>query len=339
MNLPPSTGRRLVFPSGKKVEIETFSLPAPAAGQVLVETIRSLMSTGTETIVYNRKFDPGTHWDRWVRYPFYPGYASVGVVRAVGEGVSAPKIGDRVAYRVGHRSHQVLKAGECYPVPAGVSADAAVWFPLAKIAGHGVRAANIRLGDAVVVIGAGPIGQMAVRWARANGAGKVVSLDLAEARLTMAEAAGALPVDAKNGREIDTITGLLHGARPPIVIDSTGNAAVLKTAFSLVADGGVVVLLGDTGSPGSQVLTGDVITRGLRLVGAHDAHNSPEWNNAVAAGHFFTFLRDGRFSVEGLNTHHFGPGDCGAAYALASEDRLGTMGILFDWAEPPSVDS
>ena len=45
--------------------------------------------SGTETIVYSRKFDPNTHWDNWVRYPFYPGYASVGVVRSVGGGASA----------------------------------------------------------------------------------------------------------------------------------------------------------------------------------------------------------------------------------------------------------
>src|SRR5690606_22117922 len=103
--------------------------------------------------------------------------------------------------------------------------------------------------------------------------------------------------------------------------------------FSLVADGGVVVLLGDAGSPGSQTLTRDVITRGLRLVGTHDAHNSPGWNNTVAAENFFGFLADGRFSVEGLNTHHFRPEECEKAYALASGDRLRTMGILFDWSD------
>jgi len=336
METPPATGRRLVFPSPEKVEIEPFPLRAPAAGEVLVGMTRSLLSTGTETIAYSRKFDPGTHWDDWVRYPFHPGYASVGVVLAVGRDVTAPKIGDCVACRIGHRSHEVMKAGECYPVPPGVHPDAAAWFPLAKIAGHGVRAAGIGLGDAVVVIGAGPIGQMAIRWALACGAGKGIILDLTESRLDMAKAAGAIPVLAEPGKEVEAVTAILGGERPPVVIDSTGNAAVLKTAFALVANGGTVVLLGDTGSPGAQTLTSDVITRGLRLVGAHDAHNSPAWNNAVAAGHFFTFLQGGRFSVEGLNTHHFRPEDCKEAYALATRDRLRTMGILFDWADPSS---
>ncbi|HEY9248181.1 MAG TPA: alcohol dehydrogenase catalytic domain-containing protein, partial [Rariglobus sp.] len=158
MKTIPSAGRRLMFPAAKQVVLESFPLTDPAPGEVVVETISSLLSTGTETICYNRKFDPGTHWDNWVKYPFYPGYATVGTVLAAGEGVTSLKAGDRVAHRAGHRSHAVIKAEECYRVPAGVNAGDAVWFPLAKIAGHGVRAAGITLGDAVVVIGAGPIG-------------------------------------------------------------------------------------------------------------------------------------------------------------------------------------
>lgn len=325
------TPRRLVFPSGKNVEVETFSLPAPAEGEVLVASLRSLLSTGTETIVYNRKFDPGTHWDNWIKYPFHPGYATIGDVIATGPGVTSLKVGDRVAHRAGHCSHAVRKADECYLVPEGVSPDDAVWFPLAKIAGHGVRAAHLELGDSVVVIGAGPIGQMAARWSLANGAGKVVVLDLAETRLKMAAAAGAIPVQAAAEQALEAVKAAFDGARPRVVIDSTGNAAVLRTAFSLAADFGTVVLLGDTGSPGSQTLTGDVITRGLRLVGAHDVHNTPAWNNPVSARHFFTFVKGGRFPMSGLNTHFFRPGACKEAYTLASEDRLRTMGVLFDW--------
>jgi 2-desacetyl-2-hydroxyethyl bacteriochlorophyllide A dehydrogenase len=333
MTPPSPPARRLAFTAQETVVLEPFAPPAPADDEVLVQTLRSLLSTGTETIVYQRKFAPGTHWDNWVRYPFYPGYASVGIVRAVGSAVTTLKPGDRVASRTGHRSHDLVKADQCFPVPAGVSADDAAWFPLAKIAGHGVRAAGITLGDAVVVIGAGPIGQMAVRWALAAGAGKALILDLAPARLALAAAAGATTVLAEPGREIDAVTQALGGARPPVVIDSTGNAAVLKTAFALAADRGTVVLLGDTGAPGTQTLTSDVITRGLHLVGVHDNHNTPSWNNATAAAHFFQFLQDGRFRVDGLNTHHFRPEDCRAAYTLATTDRLHTMGILFDWAE------
>jgi threonine dehydrogenase-like Zn-dependent dehydrogenase len=56
----------------------------------------------------------------------------------------------------------------------------------------------------------------------------------------------------------------INGGSPPrVVIDSTGNSKVFQTALGLVQDFGTLVLLGDTGQPGMQALTPDVITRGL----------------------------------------------------------------------------
>ncbi|RRJ95363.1 theronine dehydrogenase [Opitutaceae bacterium TAV4] len=332
MKTTSSTGRRLVFPQGSEVILENFTPATPAADEVLVEVERSLLSTGTETIVYARNFAPGTHWDNWVKYPFYPGYTAVGIVRETGNAVTALKPGDRVACRAGHASHAVLKAENCFPVPDGVTAEQAAWFALAKITGHGVRAARIGLGDTVAVIGAGPIGQMTCRWALVSGASRVICVDLAESRLKLAAAAGAIPIVAPADQALAHIEKLPGVARPRVVIESTGNAAVLKSAFSLVETEGTVVLIGDTGTPGSQTLTSDVITRGLTLVGAHDGRNSPVWNNRVAADCFFAFVRSGRFSLAGLNTHHFTPAQCKDAYTLAINDRTRTMGVLFDWS-------
>ena len=320
------------FPRANQATFEPFSTNRPESGQVLLKTKVSLLSTGTETIVFSRNFDAGTHWDDWVRYPFFPGYACAGVVVETGPDVTGFRPGDLVVCRQGHRSHSTLSASDCYPVPAGLPPEEAVWFPLAKIAGHGVRAAGITLGDSVAIIGAGPIGQMTARWALAAGAGKVVVMDRAETRLAMAASAGAIPVQASAEEALDQVRSALGGAKPRVVIDTTGNAAVLQTAFGLVADFGTVVLLGDTGSPARQTLTADVITRGIRLVGAHDGHNTAEWNNPVAAAHFFHFVLGGRFSMRGLNTHCFSPAACQEAYDLAAGDRLRTMGILFDWS-------
>jgi len=92
------------------------------------------MSTGTENIVFNRLFDPGTHWDHWVSYPFYPGYATAGVVESVGEGVNTRKPGDRVFHRAGHCSHAVVKESECFLLPDSLPSEEVVWCALARIA-------------------------------------------------------------------------------------------------------------------------------------------------------------------------------------------------------------
>ncbi|HEX4140464.1 MAG TPA: zinc-binding alcohol dehydrogenase [Candidatus Methylacidiphilales bacterium] len=325
--------QRLVFPARQKVLLEDFDPGTPGPGQVLVRTHLSLMSTGTENIVFNRLFEPGTHWDNWVKYPFYPGYAMVGVVEKMGEGVTSLKIGQRVAYRNGHRSHDVVDAGKCYPIPDNVAFERAAWFALAKITFHGAFGAGYSLGDTVLIIGAGPIGQMSIRWARAAGAASIIVVDTAVTRLPLAKAGGAtavVEISIAEAREGVLAAG--HGRLPRVVIDSTGNAAVFAAALGLTRDFGKLVIMGDTGAPAQQKLTSDVIMRGLNIVGVHDSHNTAAWNEKTITHLFFELASSDRFPLEGLTSHVFTPADCAEAYATANRDRASTMGLLFDWA-------
>ncbi len=327
------TAQRLVFPGKQKVLLEDFDPGQPGPGQVLVRTHLSLMSTGTENIVFNRLFEPGTHWDDWVKYPFYPGYAMVGVVEQVGDGVTGLKVGQRVTYRNGHRSHDIVDAARCYPVPDNVPFEHAAWFALGKITFHAALGAGFTLGDSVLVVGAGPIGQMAVRWARAAGAASILVVDTAAHRLPLAQAGGATGLISQPITEArEAIVSASGGTRPRVVIDSTGNAAVFAAALGLARDFGRVVILGDTGAPAQQKLSRDVITRGLTIVGVHDGHNTAEWNEKTITTLFFNLAASGRFPLEGLTSHIFAPQDCAEAYATANRDRASTMGLLFDWA-------
>lgn len=149
---------RLVFTGLRQVAIEQFDLPPLGDDQVQVRTWYSLMSTGTENIVFNRLYEPGTHWDTWVTYPFYPGYAAVGEVQRTGASVTNFQPGDRVVGRWPHASHYVAPAGRVYPLPAAIDPRQASWFTLALVAAMGARAAQFTLGDTVAVAGAGPNG-------------------------------------------------------------------------------------------------------------------------------------------------------------------------------------
>jgi 2-desacetyl-2-hydroxyethyl bacteriochlorophyllide A dehydrogenase len=291
------------------------------------------MSTGTENIVFNRLFDPGTNWDNWVKYPFYPGYCSVGRIIEAGEGVETLKIGDRVASRIGHHSIGYTNEAGAHLVPDGIPSEQAAWYGLAKIAFMGAKVAGYHTGDSCLIIGAGPIGQMSVRWAHAAGCTSIIVVDTAANRMPLARAGGATatiiePID--KAREAILAAG--DGKLPRVVIDSTGNAAVFAAALGLAARFGTVVILGDTGSPARQTLTSDVIGRGLTIVGAHDCHTTAEWTEAVIGKMLFKLVETGRFSLEGLTSHVFKPEQCVEAYATANRDRSATMGILFDWA-------
>ena len=123
---------------------------------------------------------------------------------------------------------------------------------------------------------------MSVRWAKAMGCRYIGSADLVEGRLALARRGGATSTFSKPlGDSLDELKAAFGGALPRIVIDTTGHPQVFATALGVTRDWGRVVVLGDTGSPASQHLTPDVITRGLTIVGAHDGHVDDTWNDAT----------------------------------------------------------
>lgn len=324
--------QRIQFTGKGAVSLARFELAAPGPAEVEVRAICSLISTGTELIVLQRIFDPGSHWDCWVKYPFHPGYAMVGEVTKIGAAVTTLRCGDRVACRAAHATAAVLPAEHCHLVPDGIPSDLACWFALAKIAAMGARVANYGLGTSVAVIGAGPVGQMSARWALAAGADPVFLVDTVKMRLDLAcRNGGFTPVCASIDAAIPMIADATKGRLADVVIDSTGHPAVFASALGVVADRGRLVLLGDTGSPGEQRLTKDLLTRGLTVVGAHDSHEDSTWNSRKIVPLFFKLHLSGRFRLDGMTTHRFQPSDCAEAYRTASEQRAETMGMVFDW--------
>jgi threonine dehydrogenase-like Zn-dependent dehydrogenase len=116
-----------------------------------------------------------------------------------------------------------------------------------------------------------------------------------------------------------------------LIIDSTGNAAVFQNALAAAAPFGKVILLGDTGYPGRQCLSSDLMTKGLTVQATHDSHDRDGWTERKVDALFFDQVHEGRFSLGDLITHEFSPRQCGEAYDLAERERQQVMGILFDW--------
>lgn len=324
---------RLVFPEKQRVELEPCALVPPETGQVLVRTDYTLMSTGTENIVFNREFEPGTLFEAWAgRLPFAPGYLAAGRIEEIGAGVTGFAPGDPVFLRRPHASHHTVDVEACTRLPRPLDLRDAVWCGLAKIAFRGAHAAGFAAGERVVIVGAGPVGQMLVRWARVSGLATIAVVEPAPLRLALARRGGATAaIDRPLAEADEALRALFGGRRPGCIVDTTGNAAVFADALRAVGRFGRVVLLGDTGRPSEQRLTHDVIAKGLTIVGVHDAHDRDGWDEKRIHEAWLGLVGSGRFALDGLITHEFAPHDCAAAYALANARRGETLGIAFNW--------
>jgi threonine dehydrogenase-like Zn-dependent dehydrogenase len=245
-----------------------------------------------------------------------------------------------VAIRANHRQYILTSPQRLYRIPDGVSDEDATWFGLGNIVQIGVRQAEHRLGDSVVVVGLGLLGQLVVQYARLLGARQIIAVDTAGKRLEMACAHGAtdaleMSVDAAR----DEILRLSDGQGADVVYDVTGAPPVFQAALPLLRRFGKLVLLGDTGLPSEQRLTADIVLKGLKVIGAHDSNPPAEssdhafWNHPQMANLFFTYLQRGDMRVSDLVTHRYSPLEAANAYEMLRTDRASAMGVIFDWSK------
>lgn len=330
----------IIFSGRNEVNILSEPVVELQPGQILVRSRKTLISTGTECICLSRNFAPGTHWDKWVQYPFYPGYSNAGEVVTVAPDVELVRPGDRVASQASHRQLFTTGAEYVVKIPENVSDESATWFPLAVTVQNGIRRAEHKLGDDVVVVGAGLLGQLAVQYARVNGARSVISIDTAPRRLELARLHGATHTLEMGVEEAgDAVFEITEGRGADVVYDITGHPQVLSGALPLLRKFGKLIIVGDAGAPSEQHLTSDVIARGLQIIGAH-AGNPPavasdenRWTRVNMAHLFFHYLEQNQMCVSDLITHHFSPAAAAEAYHLLLTDRSAAMGVIFDWTQ------
>jgi polar amino acid transport system substrate-binding protein len=212
-----------ILQSVRSGEVSVVDVPVPSVqrGRLLVRTAASLISAGTEKhavdeakkgligrarerpdlvkkVVEKAKTDGLIRTFTSVQEKLGSanalGYSAAGIVAAVGEGVTGLKVGDRVACAgTGYASHaEMISVPQnlCVRLPDDVSFEAGSFATLGAIALQGVRLAAPTLGEAVVVIGLGLLGQLTVQLLRANGC-RVFGVDLDESKLALAKELGA----------------------------------------------------------------------------------------------------------------------------------------------------
>ncbi len=226
----------ILFTAPHKVAVEPVDIPRPAAGEVLIESLYTLISPGTELRCRAGK-------QAGADFPFIPGYSLVGRVVERGPGVSLPagalvfcggtsKADVNRAWG-GHVAHAVQAEQDVYPLPERVPPLQAAATKLAAIAYRGVRLAQPKPHEQVAVIGLGAIGLLAAQLHALSGA-RVVAADLSPHRVSAAHQAGLeafVPPD-EVGEAFRTY--LPEGA--DVVVDATGAPAVLTQTIKVAKD-------------------------------------------------------------------------------------------------------
>ncbi len=229
--------------------------------QVLVKTLYTNISHGTEMHFYrgtsrlfHKRRDPkrnifvDSDEENGLRYPlrssdpgaWYMGYGHVGKVMEIGRNVSdcGLRIGDRV---FANKTHQTLvkgAPGEFTRIPDDIPSENAAIMLLLKTAYTGILDTRISLGDTVVVIGLGMVGQLVVQLAKMSGALEVIALDAVPRRLEAALQNGADKLFDVTDSDTDVALAIRDMTRckgPDSVIEVSGNPKALQEAIRIAS--------------------------------------------------------------------------------------------------------
>jgi alcohol dehydrogenase len=286
------------------------------------------------------------------------GHEAVGTIEEVGDGVQTLTEGDRVlvscisacgtcrfcregrygqclgtgGWILGHKINGTqadyvrvpFADTSTYRVPAGVSDEEILMLADILPTGYevGVLNGNVRPGDLVAIVGAGPVGLAAIAGAQLFSPGHIVAIDLSDARLDAAKRIGAdVIVNSSHEdplRVIRDLTGDLAGRLgADVSIEAVGLPATFELAVKLVRPGGRIANVGVHGAPVTLHLEDEWMRDLTITTGLVDTSSTPTLMRLVTSG---------QISAKPFITHHFGLDEWDEAYDVFS--RAADTGAL-----------
>jgi D-arabinitol dehydrogenase (NADP+) len=329
--------KAVLYDAPRSYAVTDVPIPEAQPGQVRIR-VDQVGVCGTDLHIHHGDFN--------AVFPLIPGHELVGVVDALGEGVSRFQPGEQVTvnpnvycgycdYCLSGRlvlCENMKGLGSNFPgffaeyvtVPhtlvfsaEGVPRDTAVFAEPTACAMHGVENLRLRPGSNVLVLGAGPTGLLLAQLIAHGGAASVTVAGPTQFKLDRAAALGidnTVKINRGNAQpNLDTLREASGGDGYDVVVEATGSTELGDICVPLTRNGGTVLIYGVTRA--DEVVKFhpfDVFRREITIKGSFAEMTS--FGAAIAA------LRTGRARTDGIITHRFSLDDYGKALdALASD--------------------
>jgi len=326
--------RAVWFVGPRQIDLREAPVRAPEPGEITVRATRSLISAGTEMLVYRGDTTPGDRMppnsEGTFPFPTKYGYQTVGEVIAVGED-SGFAVGDRVFTRHPHQDYFTIEARPEYVVrlPDEVGDDAATFLNLTRVALTGVLDVPVKVGEIAVVFGQGIVGMMCARIANLN-AGATIVVDRFEKRRQLAldygMRAAVEPQDVK-----EAVQELSNGRGADVIYEASGAPPALQAAIEIAADRGDIVAISLYGKHEVPLrLAPEFHFRRLRITSSQ-ATDQARWDWARRTEASLGLL--GRLDVSDMVSRTVEFSDAASAYDLVDRDPANVLGVILDYGE------
>jgi predicted dehydrogenase/threonine dehydrogenase-like Zn-dependent dehydrogenase len=364
----------------RKLALEEVPEPRCKSGGVLVRNAFSLISAGTERMVidFANKSLVGKAQERpdlvkkvlekvakeglaatiqtvraGLDRAIPLGYSCAGYVEEVGRGAGEFSVGQRVACAgMGYASHaDVIFAPKnlTVAVPENVTLEDASYVTVGAIALHGVRTADARFGEAVVVIGLGLLGQLAVQILRAQGC-RVLGIDLDPAKVSLALEMGAEAAVLRSddvAAAVASFTGGI-GADGVVIAAAADSNDPIELAGEIARDRARVTVVGAVGMniPRALYYNKELELRISRSYGPgrydssyeEDGHDYPigyvRWSERRNMQEFLRLVGTGQVTPVRLTTHRYALENAPEAYDIVTgKQKEHFAGVVLTYPE------
>ncbi len=322
--IPSTTQAAILVAQNEPLVVDTIELPQDLeVGQVLVE-LQCSGICGSQLGEIDGVKGP----DRYL--PHLMGHEGFALVLAIGPGVKHIEIGDSVVlhWRPGagiqadppryrwkgkplnagwittFNNHAVVSENRCTKVPATTDPDAAALFGCAVTTGFGVveNNAKLKLGESVVVFGAGGIGLNIVQAAALISSWPIIAVDLFDSRLKLAQQLGATHYINSSTKDAEAEILRSLGDQPlDVFIDNTGLPAIIELGYRLTHAQGRVILVGVPRLGKEVSLYSLPLHFGKQLTGSHGGETQPHQD----IPRYLRLEQQGRLQLQKLVSAHY----------------------------------
>ena len=336
--------KTLYFTAPRQVELREEFLPALGADDVLVETICSAISAGTEMLVYRGEFprlkDAHDNLSSDLNYPLAYGYACVGRITETGKEVDKSLL-DKIVF--GFQPH--TSAFICHPsalifAPASFSAETCSFLPNMETAVNLVQDAAPILGERVLVLGQGVIGLLVTALLKEFPLEALVTSDRYELRRKAALEVGvndAFDPELINISSRTTTTKHQHAYTQSfdLIFELSGSPSVLNDAIAMTTFSGRIVIGSWYGEKRAEVNLGGSFHRSrIKLISSQVSTIAPElsgrWDKTRRFEVAWEALK--RIQPQKWITHRFPIEEANQAYELLDKNPQATIQILFTYS-------
>ncbi|UCF98005.1 MAG: zinc-binding alcohol dehydrogenase [Spirochaetaceae bacterium] len=335
-----SVNPTVVFRKPGNVVIEEREIPDPRAGELLLENIFSMMSTGTEITILSGEYPSGSAWSRIGNYPYTPGYNGVAKVVKAGDTGNLTWVGKTVVGHSPHCRYSVQSVEMIQQVPDDVLLEEACFYTLAPIALNAIRRADVHLGEAVVIYGMGVIGHLTALFCRLCGASPVIAVDTSSYRLDLLPEDSLLfginPLKSDVRKAVEEWT---CGRMADVVVEASGVASLIPTELEVMKDQGRFVIVS---SPREKIqfdFHDMCCWPSFTLIGAHSSsHPQTEtlhtpWSKKRHGELLFSLLVAKQLDLKHMITHYVSYRDAPTMYHKLLSKSYDYLGILICWDE------